>query len=76
MLGLALSLDAFGAGIGAVMLGFSPDTMALAVALLSSLFVFFGIKIGSYLSQIYWLQKFSFLPGDFTYYYWILENII
>jgi putative sporulation protein YtaF len=63
MLGLALSLDAFGAGIGAVMLGFSPGYLALAVALLSSLLVFFGIKLGSYLSQITWLQKFSFLPG-------------
>ena len=63
MLGLALSLDAFGAGIGAVMLGFSPGYLALAVALLSSLLVFFGIKLGSYLSQITWLQRFSFLPG-------------
>ena len=63
MLGLALSLDAFGAGIGAVMLGFSPGYLALAVALLSSLLVFFGIKLGSYLSQIAWLQRISFLPG-------------
>ena len=63
MLGLALSLDAFGAGIGAVMLGFSPGYLALAVALLSSLLVFLGIKLGSYLSQITWLQRFSFLPG-------------
>lgn len=63
MLGLALSLDAFGAGIGAVMLGFSPGYLALAVALLSSLLVFLGIKLGSYLSQITWLQRFTFLPG-------------
>ena len=63
MLGLALSLDAFGAGIGAVMLGFSPGYLALAVALLSSLLVFLGIKLGSYLSQITWLQHFTFLPG-------------
>jgi putative sporulation protein YtaF len=63
MLGLALSLDAFGAGIGAVMLGFSPGYLALAVALLSSLLVFLGIRIGSYFSQITWLQRFSFLPG-------------
>ena len=63
MLGLALSLDAFGAGIGAVMLGFSPGYLALAVALLSSLLVFLGIKIGSCLSQITWLQRCTFLPG-------------
>ena len=63
LLGLALSLDAFGAGIGAVMLGFSPLYLALSVAVLSSLLVFLGIKLGSYLSRITWLQKFSFLPG-------------
>ena len=63
MLGLALSLDSFGAGIGAAMLGYSPGYLALAVALLSSLLVFLGIKLGSYLSQITWLQRFTFLPG-------------
>ena len=63
MLGLALSLDSFGAGIGAVMLGYSPGYLALAVALLSSLLVFLGMKIGTYLSQITWLQRFTFLPG-------------
>jgi putative sporulation protein YtaF len=63
MLGLALSLDAFGAGIGAVMLGFSPLLLAIAVALLSSLLVFLGMKLGTILSRISWLQRFSFLPG-------------
>jgi putative sporulation protein YtaF len=63
MLGLALSLDAFGAGIGAVMLGFSPLSLALSVAVLSSLLVFLGMKMGAYLSRISWLQKLSFLPG-------------
>jgi len=63
MLGLALSLDAFGAGIGAVMLGLSPFYLALSVAVLSSLLVFLGMRMGAYLSQISWLQKISFLPG-------------
>ncbi len=63
MLGLALSLDAFGAGIGAVMLGFSPVYLALAVAVLSSGLVFFGMKLGTNLTQNVWLQKFSFIPG-------------
>lgn len=63
LLGLALSLDAFGAGIGAVMLGFSPLSLALSVAVLSSLLVFLGMKTGVYLSRISWLQKLSFLPG-------------
>lgn len=63
MLGLALSLDAFGAGIGAAMLGLSPIYLALAVSLLSSSLVLLGIKFGTAFSKIYWLQKFSFLPG-------------
>lgn len=63
MLGMALSLDAFGAGIGAAMLGFSPLYLALLVAVLSSLLVFIGMKVGTLLAKISWLQKISFLPG-------------
>src|SRR3954471_4376535 len=37
MLGFALSLDSFGAGIGAAMLGYSPFSLAFAVAVMSSL---------------------------------------
>jgi putative sporulation protein YtaF len=63
LLGLALSLDAFGAGIGAALLGFSPLVMALLVAVMSSLFVYTGIKSGAVFSKKRWVQKFSFLPG-------------
>jgi putative sporulation protein YtaF len=63
MLGLALSLDSFGAGIGAAMLGFSPYYLALAVAVMSSLFVFLGIKSGTLLHRFEWVQKLTFLPG-------------
>lgn len=63
MLGLALSLDAFGAGIGAVMLGFSPILLALTVAIMSSLFVFFGLKMGEIFSKSHIIGKFSFIPG-------------
>ncbi|WP_077214207.1 sporulation membrane protein YtaF [Bacillus dakarensis] len=63
MLGLALSLDAFGAGIGAAMLGFSPIALALTVAVMSSLFVFWGMKMGSIFSKNSFVQKFSFIPG-------------
>ena len=63
MLGFALSLDSFGAGIGAAMLGFSPIYLAGAVAIMSSLFVLLGIKSGSLLYRIEWIQKFTFLPG-------------
>lgn len=63
MLGLALSLDSFGAGIGAAMLGFSPLYLSLAVSLLSTGLVFAGMKLGAVLSAKSWLQKLSFLPG-------------
>lgn len=63
MLGFALSLDSFGAGIGAAMLGFSPIYLAVAVAVMSSLFVLLGIKSGSLLYRFDWIQKFTFLPG-------------
>ncbi len=63
MLGLALSLDAFGAGIGAALLGYSPWIMAACVAIMSSLFVTLGINSGRTFSESKWVQKFSFLPG-------------
>jgi putative sporulation protein YtaF len=63
MLGLALSLDAFGAGVGAALLGYSPWLMAIFVAVMSSLFVTLGIYSGRTFSEIKWVQKFSFLPG-------------
>jgi putative sporulation protein YtaF len=63
MLGLALSLDAFGAGVGAAFLGFSPGYLALTVACMSSLFVYAGMRMGSYFSESGWMQKFSFVPG-------------
>ncbi|MCA1032013.1 sporulation membrane protein YtaF [Bacillus timonensis] len=63
MLGLALSLDAFGAGVGAALLGYSPWLMAIFVAIMSSLFVSTGIKLGRAFSEIQWVRKFTFLPG-------------
>lgn len=63
MLGFALSLDSFGAGIGAAMLGFSPLYLALTVSTMSSLFVLFGIKSGTFLYRFEWIQKLTFLPG-------------
>jgi putative sporulation protein YtaF len=63
MLGFALSLDAFGAGIGAAMLGFSPLYLAFTVAIMSSLFVLLGIKSGTFFHKFEWIQRFTFLPG-------------
>ncbi|MCP3741311.1 sporulation membrane protein YtaF [Rossellomorea sp. BNER] len=63
MLGVALSLDAFGAGIGAALLGYSPLLLAVAVMIMSFLFIYGGLKIGKVCSHLKWIQRVSFLPG-------------
>lgn len=63
LLGAALSLDAFGAGVGAALLGYSPWFLALCVALMSGLFLMLGMKSGFRFSNIPWVHRLSFLPG-------------
>ncbi len=63
LLGIALSLDAFGAGIGAALIGFSPVGMAISVAVMSALFVTLGMKSGFRFSDSVWVKKCSFIPG-------------
>jgi putative sporulation protein YtaF len=63
MLGLALSLDAFGAGIGAALLGYSPVLLAFTVMIMSMVFLSAGLKIGKSCAHMGWVQKVSFLPG-------------
>ncbi|MFD1065888.1 sporulation membrane protein YtaF [Oceanobacillus locisalsi] len=65
LLGFALALDAFGAGIGAAMLGYSPLITALLTAGMSGLFLFSGMMFGNYLWRIPALQRLSFLPSIF-----------
>lgn len=62
-LGVALSLDAFGAGIGAALIGFSPLIMALSVACMSALCVTFGMRSGYVFSDSKLINRFSFVPG-------------
>ncbi|MEI5905497.1 sporulation membrane protein YtaF [Bacillus spongiae] len=63
LLGVALSLDAFGAGIGAALLGFSPFFLAVCVVLMSFAFLSSGLKLGQLFSHLQWVQRVSFLPG-------------
>lgn len=62
LLGLALALDAFGAGIGASMLGYSALLTTLLIAIMSGLFLFSGIRLGLYLSTKKRLQRMKFIP--------------
>lgn len=63
LLGAALSIDAFGAGIGAAFMGFSPWTTGLLVSGFCTLFIFIGLRLGFKYSSIGWIKRLSFIPG-------------
>lgn len=62
LLGTALALDAFGAGLGAAIIGYSPWITAVSVAFMSGVFLFCGIQIGLLLIKNKHMQKLSYLP--------------
>lgn len=62
LLGFALALDAFGAGLSAAMLGYSPLLTAGLIAFMSGLLVFCGTHIGLFLSNNRWVKKLTLLP--------------
>ncbi|WP_349408113.1 sporulation membrane protein YtaF [Pseudalkalibacillus sp. SCS-8] len=63
LLGLALSLDSFAAGLGASLLGFPHLQTALFVSTMSAFFLVSGMKVGKVLSNLPTMRLFSFLPG-------------
>ncbi len=63
LLGLALSLDALGAGFGAALLGFSPLWTALLIGLSCGVFIAVGLHAGFRLAGSAWVQKLSAAPG-------------
>ncbi|MFB9278054.1 sporulation membrane protein YtaF [Cohnella cellulosilytica] len=63
LLGTALSLDAFGAGIGAALVGFPPLVTAVLIAASSGLFLWSGTKFGLWASRWRWMKQLSMLPG-------------
>lgn len=62
LLGTALAIDAFGAGLGAAMLGYSPLVTAPSIAFMSGFFVLCGIRLGIFLATKKWMQRLSLLP--------------
>jgi len=62
-LGTALSLDAFGAGIGAALVGFPPVLTAILIATSSGLFLWLGTRVGFVASGWRWVRQLSMLPG-------------
>ncbi len=62
-LGTALSLDGFGAGIGAALMGYSPWLTAILISFLCTIFILLGLRLGFIYSNVKWLQRMSFIPG-------------
>ena len=70
LLGIALSVDSFGAGIECIFIRVCTAMMAILVAVMSSLFLFIGMKLGTVLSNMKWLQN---LHSCLEYYSSLLE---
>ncbi|WP_050616020.1 sporulation membrane protein YtaF [Bacillus testis] len=62
-LGLALSFDSFGAGVGAAMLGYSPFLLAVFVGIMGATLLKMGMVFGHKLSYQLWINRLSLLPG-------------
>jgi len=63
LLGLALSLDSLGAGIGAALIGFPPVATSLLIGGSSGLCIAVGAKLGFLLAGRRWVGKLTWLPG-------------
>lgn len=62
MLGLALSLDAFGAGISLTFLGYPPLIVAICIAVMSALLLAIGLAMGRRAGKSTWLSRLTWLP--------------
>lgn len=62
-LGLALSLDAFGAGIGAALIGYTPWLTALLIGAANCVFILSGLKLGFAYSGTEWMKRMTYVPG-------------
>ena len=62
-LGIALSLDAFGAGIGAALIDLPPILFPFVITISSMCFVLVGIYMGKIMNNSRWMRSLSFLPG-------------
>ncbi|SDS05357.1 putative sporulation protein YtaF [Paenibacillaceae bacterium GAS479] len=63
LLGAALSLDAFGAGLGAAMVGLEPWLTAISIMLASGLFLLAGMRFGFRFSGVRRMRLLGVLPG-------------
>lgn len=63
LIGLALSMDAFGAGISSSLLHFPPLSFALLVGVFNLVFIRVGLLLGYMVSKTGIMKKATMLPG-------------
>jgi putative sporulation protein YtaF len=63
LIGFALSMDAFGAGLSASFLRYSPLILALLVSIMNIVFIRFGLRAGYKFSKIKAMKKATMIPG-------------
>lgn len=63
LLGVVLGLDAFGAGFGAALIGYSPVLTSILIAVISATFLLLGIKSGFIISKFNWASKMKLIPS-------------
>lgn len=63
LLGIALSLDAFGAGFAAALLNYSPLLTTVLIATFSGLFVYSGMSVGRFLAHKKGVRQMIYAPG-------------
>ncbi|TYR80258.1 sporulation membrane protein YtaF [Priestia megaterium] len=73
LLGLALSLDAMGAGIGASLMGLSPMITSLITCVMSSVFLLAGLRVGHFYSTVKWVKRFNYVPAMLLILFGILK---
>lgn len=63
LLGVALSMDAFGAGFGASMLGYTAFMTTIFIAFMSGAFLFTGIHVGALFARYAIMRKLVYVPA-------------
>lgn len=63
LLGLALAMDAFGAGFGAALAGFPPLPTGISVAIAKVVLVGGGLSVGRLVANTQWVGRIKILPG-------------
>ena len=75
-LGLALSLDSCGAGIGMALMGYSPLWTSLCTAVSACLFLSAGLYLGDHVGERLSYKKIKLLPGCLLIFIGVLRLVL